>query len=524
MSKERLSMRKIKEILRLRYEKRLSHRAIGLACGIGCTTVREYVIRAQAAGLSWPLPSDLDEEGLEALLFPVVTTAEMRPLPEWSVVHRELRRKGVTLSLLWQEYKEHHPNGYNYSRFCELYRAWSGTLEVTYRQEYKAGEHLFVDYVGPTMTVTNPQTGEAITAYLFVATQGASNYTYVEASFSMDIRQWIAAHVRAFEFFGGVNQIVTPDNTKTAVTSPCRYEPDLNPTYQDLAMSYGFAVVPARVMHPQDKAKVEAGVQGVERWVMAPLRHQKFFSLTELNRALRQQLDAYNERPFQKFEGSRRSWFEQLDKPALAALPATRYEFAEWKRLTVHIDYHVEVEGHRYSVPYQLVQQKVDVRITSSVVEIFCKNRRVASHARSLHKGRFTTVKEHMPKAHQEYADWTPERLVRWAEKGGVHTAQWVERVLSSRPHPQLGYRACLGVMRLGKRHGFDRLDAACKRALVLNALSYRSVESILAHGLESQPLPETTSAAPAIEHANLRGPDYYRQSNPSTKGEPVLC
>ena len=359
MSKERLSMRKIKEILRLRYEKRLSHRAIGLACGIGCTTVREYVIRAQAAGLSWPLPSDLDEDGLEALLFPVVTTAEMRPLPEWSVVHRELRRKGVTLSLLWQEYKEHHPNGYNYSRFCELYRAWSGTLEVTYRQEYKAGEHLFVDYVGPTMTVTNPQTGEAITAYLFVATQGASNYTYVEASFSMDIRQWIAAHVRAFEFFGGVNQIVTPDNTKTAVTSPCRYEPDLNPTYQDLAMSYGFAVVPARVMHPQDKAKVEAGVQGVERWVMAPLRHQKFFSLTELNRALRQQLDAYNERPFQKFEGSRRSWFEQLDKPALAALPATRYEFAEWKRLTVHIDYHVEVEGHRYSVPYQLVQQKV---------------------------------------------------------------------------------------------------------------------------------------------------------------------
>lgn len=523
MSKERLSMRKIKEVLRLRYEKGLSHRAIAQSCGIGCTTAREYVIRAEAAGLSWPLPAEVDEATLEHLLFPPGSPEGARPVPDWTVLHQELRRKGVTLALLWQEYKAAHPEGYNYSRFCELYRAWSGTLDVTMRQEYKAGERLFVDYAGQTMTVRNPETGEAMPAYVFVAAQGASNYTYAEASWTQDLRHWIAAHVRAMEYFGGVNALVTPDNTKVAVTTPCRYEPDLNPTYHDLSVFYGFTILPTRIIHPRDKAKVEAAVQGVERWVMAPLRHQTFFSLADLNRALREQLEAYNERPFQKLEGSRRSWFETLDQPALAPLPPTRYEFADWKRLTVHIDYHVEVEGHRYSVPYQLVHQKVDVRITQSVVEVFCKGHRVASHARSPHKGRFTTVKDHMPKAHQDYADWTPERLIRWAEKTGPHTAQWVERVLASRPHPQQGFRTCLGVMRLGKNYGAERLEAACRRALHLNALSYKSVESILAHGLENQPLPEVAASASPIAHANLRGPRYYQDPNP-TKGEPARC
>ena len=522
MSKERLSMRKIKEVLRLRYEKGLSHRAIGRSCGIGCTTAREYVVRAQAACLPWPLPADLDEEGLERLLFPPDPAEVERPLPDWPQVHQELRRKGVTLSLLWQEYKAAHPEGYNYSRFCQLYRAWAGTLDVTMCQEYKAGEHLFVDYAGQTMAVRNPQTGEAIPAYVFVAAQGASNYTYAEATWTQDLRDWIAAHVRAFEHFGGVNAVLVPDNAKVAVTAPCRYEPDLNPTYLDLAQHYELCVLPARVVHPRDKAKVEAAVQGVERWVMAPLRHQTFFSLADLNRALREQLQAYNQRPFQKLQGSRLSWFETVDRPALAPLPPTRYEFAEWKRLTVHIDYHVEVEGHRYSVPYQLVHQKVDVRITQSVVEIFCKGRRVASHARSPHPGRFTTVKEHMPKAHQDYADWTPERLVSWADKTGPHTAKWVERVLASRPHPQQGFRTCLGIMRLGKEYGPERLEAACGRALRLNALAYKSIESILAHGLENRPLPEVATAPP-IAHKNLRGPDYYQQPN-ETKGEPVLC
>jgi transposase len=286
MSQERLSMRKIKEVLRLRYEKHLSHRAIARSCGIGCTTAREFVVRAQAAGLSWPLPADLDDAALERLLFPPAPGEGQRALPDWPVIHQELRRKGVTLSLLWQEYKGAHPEGYNYSRFCELYRAWSGTLDVTMSQEYKAGEYLFVDYAGQTMTVTDPQTGETVAAYVFVAAQGASNYTYAEASFSMDVRHWIGAHVRAFEFFGGINAVVTPDNAKVAVTLPCRYEPDLNPTYHDLAVFYGFTVLPTRIVHPRDKAKVEAAVQGVERWVMAPLRHQKFFSLTDLNRAL----------------------------------------------------------------------------------------------------------------------------------------------------------------------------------------------------------------------------------------------
>ena len=523
MPQERLSMRKIKEVLRLRYEKGLSHRAIAGSCGIGCTTVREYVLRAQAAGVTWPLPADWDDGKLGQVLFPPVQAEGDRPLPDWPVVHQELRRKGVTLALLWQEYKAVHPEGYNYSRFCELYRAWAGTVDVTMHQEHKAGEKLFVDYAGPTLSVTNPQTGEIITAYVFVATQGASNYTYAEASFSMDERHWVGAHVRAFEFFGGINAVVTPDNAKVAVTTPCRYEPDLNPTYHDLAVFYGFTILPTRIIRPRDKAKVEAGVLGVERWVMAPLRHRTFFSLAELNQALYEQLERYNARPFQKLEGSRRSWFETLDRPALAPLPATRYEFAEWKRLTVNIDYHVEVEGHRYSVPYRLVHQKVDVRITQSVIEIFCKSQRVASHARSPHKGRFTTVKEHMPKAHQEYAEWSPERLIRWAEKTGPYTAKWVECVLASRPHPEQGFRTCMGVMRLGGKCGSERLEAACRRALHLNALTYKSIESILAHGLENKPLPEAVPSTTPITHDNLRGPQYYQEPT-EMEGESLLC
>ena len=514
MPRERLSMRKIKEVLRLRFEHGLSHRDIGRSCGIGLTTAREYIVRAKAAGLSWPLPAEMDDGALERLLFPapVKREAMARGLPEWAAVHRELRKPGVTLQLVWQEYRAVFPEGYGYSRYCELYRAWAKTLDVTMRFEHKAGETLYVDYAGPTMEVVNPQTGEVTQVHIFVAAQGASNYTYAEATWSEGLRDWIGAHVRALEYFGGVNAVVVPDNTKAAVTSPHRYEPDLNKTYADWAQHYGCAVVPARALKPRDKAKVEAAVQGVERWVMAPLRNRTFFSLAALNRALREQLEAYNNRPFQKLEGSRASLFKELDRPALKPLPPTRYELAEWKQATVHVDYHVEVNKHRYSVPYQLVHKKVDVRSTQSTIEILFKGKRVASHRRSAHKGHFTTQKEHMPKSHREYAEWTPERLIRWASKTGEHTATLIERILASRPHPQQGFRSCLGIMRLGKQYGQDRLEAACKRALAINSLSYKSVESILKHGLEKQPLSKPQSESPAIEHQNVRGPEYYQE------------
>ena len=517
MPRKRLSMRKIREVLRLRFEHSLSHRAIAVSCGVGITSVREYIVRAKAAALCWPLPGDMDDEALDLLLFPPQRKAGAdleQTLPKWSSVHEELRKKGVTLQLLWQEYREVHPQGYGYSRYCERYRAFAKTLDVTMRFEHKAGEKLFVDYAGPTMQVTNPQTGELRDAHIFVAAQGASNYTYVEGTWTEGLRDWIGTHIRMAEFFGGVNEIVVPDNTKAAVTSPHRYEPDTNKTYTDWAQHYGCAVIPARSIKPRDKAKVENAVLGVERWVMAPLRNRTFFSIGELNQALREQLKAYNDRPFQKLEGSRSSLFLKLDKPALSPLPRTRYELAEWKRATVHIDYHVEVDKHRYSVPYQLVHKKVEARITLSTVEVFFNSKRVASHKRSPHKGRFTTQKEHMPKSHREYAEWTPERLVRWASKAGEHTATLIEKILESRPHPQQGFRSCLGIMRLGKRYGNQRLEAACNRALHIQSYCYKSVESILKHGLDKQPIPKPASERPAIEHDNLRGADYYQVQN----------
>ncbi len=516
MPRERLSMRKIKEVLRLRHEHGLSHRAIAASCGVGVTTAREYLVRATAAGLSWPLPPDLDEGTLEGLLYPPApkVCVTERGTPDWPSVHRELRRKGVTLQLLWQEYREAHPEGYGYSRYCQLYRAWAKTLDVTMRFEHKAGETLYVDYAGQRMEVVNPQTGEITPAQIFVAAQGTSNYTFAEATWTQGLPDWIASHVRALEFFGGVNAAVVPDNTKSAVTSPHRYEPDVNKTYCDWARHYGCAVLPARSLRPRDKAKVEAAVLGVERRVLAPLRNRTFFSLDELNRALREGLEAYNRQPFQKLEGSRLSLFEQLDRPALKPLPETRYELAEWKVATVNIDYHVEVDKHRYSVPYALVQKKVEVRITQGTVEIFFGGKRVACHRRSPQPGRFTTLPEHMPKAHQEYAEWTPERLVRWARKTGGYTEELVERILQSRPHPQQGFRACLGILRLGKRYTPERLEAACQRALAINSLGYKSVESILKHGLDQKPLSGEQPRMQPIEHDNLRGPEYYQNQN----------
>jgi transposase len=454
----------------------------------------------------------LDDAALEALLFPPPPPDKKRPVPDWRCIRRELSRKGVTLALLWHEYRAAHPDGYGYSRFCELYRAWAGTLDVTMRHEHKAGEKLFVDYAGHTMEVVDPQTGEVNKVYVFVAAQGASNYTYAEPSWTQGLRDWVGAHVRAFQFFGGVNEIVVPDNTKAAVTASHLYEPDKNATYMDLAQHYGCAVIPARSYKPRDKAKVEAAVQGVERWVMAPLRNRTFFSMGELKQALREQLEWYNNRSFQKLEGSRRSLFEAVDKPALKPLPASPYAFAEWKQAKVHIDYHVEVDVHRYSVPYQYVGKKVDVRLADATVELYLNSKRIASHRRNPKKGGFTTIKEHMPKSHQEHLDWTPERLIRWAAKTGPQTEMLVERLLASHPHPQQGFRPCLGIMRLGKRYGSERLEAACARALAINSINYKSIDSILRHNLDQQPLPETQPPQPVIEHPNVRGSEYYLQ------------
>jgi len=515
MPRERLSMRTIREVLRLRWEAGLSQREIGISCRLGRSTVRDYLLRAEAAGLSWPLPEGMDEEALEQLLFPApAASSQRRPEPDWATIHQELRRKGMTLALLWQEYKAAHPDGYQHSRFCQLYQQWASALEPVLRQHYVAGEKLLVDYAGQTVPVVDRRTGEVREAQIFVAVLGASNFTYVEATWTQGLPDWIGSHRRGFEFLGGVPALIIPDNIKSGVTSPCFYDPDLNRTYQKLAEHYQTAVLPARIRRPRDKAKAEAGVQGVERWLLARLRHRRFFSLAELNDALWALLAEYNRRPFQKLEGCRESLFLALDRPALKPLPAQPYEYQEWKKARVSIDYHVEVDRHYYSVPYQILGAQVEVCLTAHTVEILHKGTRVASHLRSFVRGGHTTVLAHMPRHHREYVDWSPARLVRWAQQTGPATAQVVEQILASRPHPVQGYRASLGVLRLGKHHGPARLEAACARALALRALSYQSIKSILAHGLESQPLPTATAPQAPIRHAHIRGAHYYAQED----------
>ena len=386
-------MRKLREVLRLKFETDLSNRRVARSCGVSRPSVAEYLQRFKEAGLSWPQAAEFDDATLERALYPPapVLPAAERTVPDWAHVHRELRRKGVTLTLLWHEYKAAHPEGFQYSWFCDQYRAWAGKLDVVMRQEHRAGEKLFVDYAGQTVEVVDPRTGEIREAQVFVAVLGASNYTYAEATWTQQLPDWIEAHVRAFEFLGSVPELIVPDNLRSGITKAHRYEPDVNPTYADLANHYGVAVLPARARRPRDKAKAEAGVLLVERWILAVLRHRTFFSLQELNREIARLLERLNARPFKQLPGSRRELFDQFDRPALRPLPAQPYEFAEWKKVLVNIDYHVEVDGHYYSVPYALVRKKLEARFSARTVECFHKGQRVASHPRSYLKGHHTT-------------------------------------------------------------------------------------------------------------------------------------
>jgi transposase len=511
MAQERLTMRKITEVLRLKWECHLSNRAIARSCSISHSTVAEYVQRAQEAGLSWPLPADLGEDALFELLFPKPPQSGSRviPCPDWSVIHTELRKKGVTLRLLWVEYREAHPDGYGYSQFCALYREWAKCLKPSMRLSYKGGEKVFVDYAGQTVPIVDPATGEEHPAQIFIGVLGASNYTYAEAQESQDLFNWISGHVRMFAFFGAVPEILVPDNLKTGVKHPCRYEPDLNPTYQDLAQHYGTAVIPTRVRKPKDKAKVEVAVQVVERWILARLRNRTFFHLADLNQAIRELLEELNARRMEHLGRSRRELFVELDQPALKPLPEQPYEFAIWKKARVNIDYHVEFDKHYYSAPHKLIRKDVFVRATQSTIEIYHNGQRVASHRRSNAMGRHTTLSEHMPRAHREYAEWTPERFTRWAQTIGPHTDQVVQALLDSRPHPEQAYRSCLGLLRLSDRYGKDRLEAACRRALPAGIHSYKGVKNILDAKLDQVEPEEPSTVVPPI-HENIRGQSYY--------------
>ncbi len=515
MPARRLPLKKTREILRLLWHLGFGVRKTARACQTSHATVVEYRNRAEDAGLDWAQVEAMDEVSLEQELFPAVASPAARPLPDWSEIHLERKKPGVTLQLLWDEYKAAYPeDGYQYSRFCELYGEWRGRLDLSMRQEHKAGEKLFVDYCGQTVPITDPSTGETHPAQIFVAVLGASNYAYAEATRSQELPDWIGSHVRAFEFLGGVSELVIPDNLKSGVDKPCRYEPDLNRTYQDLATHYSTAVIPARVRKPKDKAKVEVGVQIVERWILACLRHRQFFSLSELNGAIAELLERLNNRPFRKLPGSRRSQFEALDRPALKALPESSFEYADWKKGRVGPDYHLEVENHFYSVPYQLVGKELDIRFTASTVECLHRGQRVACHVRSYVAGKCSTLPDHLPAAHRHYAEWTPQKLVKWAHQNGSATGEVVEAILISKPHPHQGFYSCLGLRSLSRRYGTDRLEAACRRALVIRGLSYKSIRSMLKNGLDRQALPDNAPSAKAIEHGNVRGASYYQSAS----------
>lgn len=509
MPGERVSMRKIRELLRLRWEHRLSQRRIGQSLRLSQGSISEYLGRARRAGLSWPLPDDLDDERLEALLFPSPPDVplDQRPVPDWAAVHRDLRRPNMTLALLWEEYRAGAVNGFGYSWFCDLYREWAGRLKPTLRQVHTAGERLFVDYAGHGMEVIDGASGEIRRAEIFVAVLGASSFVYVEATWSQTLPDWILAHVNALSFLGGVPRQIVSDNLKSGVTRACFHEPTINRTYADMAAHYRTAIIPARPYKPRDKAKVEVGVQVVQRWILARLRNRRFFSLAELNLAIRALMDQINDRPMRGWGTTRRALYEQLDRPALLALPPAPYEYADWKHCRVNLDYHIEIARHFYSVPFRLLRQPVEARITARTVEIFHRGTLVAMHQRSLRQHRLSTVADHMPSSHRRYRDWTHERIQREAIATGDDTAALIEIVLRSRPHPEQGFRSCIGILGLRGRYGAERVDAACAKALALGTRSYASVAAILKNGRQDRPAPADQSS---LLHENIRGPGYY--------------
>lgn len=509
----RLSVRKIKEILRLYYELGLTKTKIAQSVNQSRPAVRRCIERAEKAGLAWPIPEELDEQSLEALLYPKPTEAAAGkrsahgfPLPDWGYIQKELKRPHVTRQILWQEYREAYPGGFEYSQFCNHYRQWLKLADPVMRQEHKAGEKMFVDYAGQTVSVIDPTSGHEAEAQIFVAVLGASNYTYCEATWSQTLPDWLSSHVRTFEFFGGASQIVVPDNLKSAVSKACKYEPDINRSYLDLAQHYGMAVVPARPYKPKDKSRAENGVLLVERWILAALRNRQFFGLEELNHEIRDLLEKLNSKQFQKLNASREQLFLELEKPLLQALPERRYQFAEFHLAKVNIDYHVEFERHYYSVPHQTIGKDVELRVTGQTIEILYGGKRIASHLRSYKQGRHTTIPEHMPKSHQRHKEWTPERILSWAQSIGPSTHQLARLIMESRIHPEQGYRSCLGIFRLTKTYSNERLEAACFRAIKIQSYSYRSINSILQNGLDRQPVCGPREPTQSIEHSNIRG------------------
>jgi transposase len=516
MAAERLTMRHLRDILRQKWTLGLSHRAVARSLGVGLGTISSALARAEAAGVDWSGVQGLSDDELERRLYrrpadPAVPPGP-RPWPDCTWIHAERRKPGVTLELLHLEYLERHPaDGYRYTQFCDIYRRWLRRRGLTMRQVHRAGEKCFVDYAGQKPRLIDPATGEVVEVELFAAVLGASNYTYAEATRTQQGPDWIASHARALVFFGGVPAAIVCDQLKSGVVVPCRYEPGVQRTYEEFAQHVGSAILPARPGRARDKAKVEVAVQVAERWILARLRHETFFSLAALNARIAELLVALNARRMRLYGASRQELFLRLEQPVLRPLPAEPFIYGTWTKARVNIDYHIEIEHHYYSVPYPLAHEVVEVRVSAATVEAFHRGQRVAAHPRSPARGRHTTLSTHMPKAHQHHLEWTPSRLTEWAATIGPQTAALAAAILADRPHPEQGYRSCLGLLRLSRRVGPERLEAAAARALLVGARSYRHVDAILKHGLDRVPLEPAVQLPLLPAHEHLRGRDYYQ-------------
>jgi len=511
-------MRKIHTVLRLHFEAGLSRREIAQSQSIGYGTVANYLRRAQAAGLSWPLAPDVGERELMIALFPERGThgAQKRfAEPDYARLHVELKMVGMTKQLAWEEYRQiHSDDGYSYSQFCHRYLQWQDRQKRSMRQTHVAGEKAFVDYCGPTVPIVNQHTGEYINAQVFVAVLGASNLTFACAHASQKEADWIDAHIKAAEFFGGWTKLTIPDNLKSGVIKTHRYVPVLNSSYEQWADHYATAIIPARPYKPKDKAKAENAVLVVERWILARLRHHTFFSLGQLNAAIAELLTDLNNRPFKKLPGSRRSVFEQIEQHTLQPLPKQRYEYQHVHLAQVNIDYHIEYDKHYYSVPHRLVKTQVEIRATSHLLSIYAGGKRIACHQRSHYKGRHTTLKEHMPQSHRHYADWSPERFEQWAGDIGSSTLHIVRSQLNKKRHPEQSFRSVMALLTLAKQYDRVRLERACQRAIAIGSPTRTSVLSILKNGIDNLPTEQQEELFNDDEHLNdhdnVRGAEYF--------------
>lgn len=518
MAKDRLPMRKIRDILRSHFDGRLSPRQTALALKVSRGAVLRCLGRFRTSSLAYPLPDGLSDTELEARLYPRSAPVGHSRKPhltkeECADIHREMSRDGVTLQLLWEEYRAQSPQGLGYSWFCEQYARYKKGLGISFRNTYKGGEMSFLDYSGKKREIVDRATGEVREVELFVWCWGASNFTYWEFSESQQTLDFLGSQARGLIYFGCVPRLTVPDNLKTGVTAACRFEPELNLSYERFAEHYGTTVLPARVRKPKDKAKVEGGVRLAQRWLLGRLRNRVFFSLAELNAAAHELLAAFNAKVMKGYGQSRRQVFEELDKPSALPLPTASYEMGIWKRpVRLGVDYHLEIEGHFYSAPYTLRGRILAVKISERLVEVFLGVDRVASHRRLVGKRRHSTQTEHMPQSHQQYVEWNSERIVAWAEKVGPSAHALAQAMLLNRRHPQQAYRSILGITRLEKNYGKERLDSACALALRYNLLTYKAVADILKNGREKGPTGEKApSRRTAPPHGNIRGAAYYQ-------------